>query len=401
MGRNKKSGLDYFPHDVEMHDNFKVRLLMYYHGGGNAYAVYISLLEFIYKAGYYIKVDRYLIFNLSSFLKNNDEYDEIYIKEVIDACVENELFNRELYSKHNILTSRGIQHRYIKIATQAHRIISVDEPFWLDEIIDEFNLRSNKSAIKSDKIEQDQTERELSMEKLEKTTVNSEEMQVSFDFSAQIKENKIKRKERKDNDSLRSSLSPTTPPTSAHARKSFGDEKGDCDHDDPMTANEGVGILKTDKDWLLQVQRKFALDKSIILGWLDSFCNDCNCRGKQQHENLADVKQHFIDWMSKQLNSKNNKKTCKEKVIKITPEKIWLRCQAELSQSVSDEITKQTIESLIFENYDAKSSILLLDVPNRKCSEYIEENCITTLTKVLQKHFGKNIKLNYRLPEYP
>lgn len=398
MGRNKKSGLDYFPHDVEMHDNFKVRLLMYYHGGGNAYAVYISLLEFIYKAGYYIKVDRYLIFNLSSFLKNNDEYDEIYIKEVIDACVENELFNRELYSKHNILTSRGIQHRYIKIATQAHRIISVDEPFWLDEIIDEFNLRSNKSAIKSDKIEQDQTERELSMEKLEKTTVNSEEMQVSSDFSSQIKENKIKRKERKNNDSLRSSLSPTTPPTSAHAREVLSFEEKDRDNEPSITAVEGVAILKEDEDWLLQIQRKFALEKGMIIRWLDSFCVDCDCRGKQQHENLADVKQHFNDWLPKMLSSKGNKKTCKGGGAVLTPEQSWLRCQAEWGKSVTDDVARRTFASLKFSKFDPKTSVLLLSVPNRQSYEFVEKNLIGSMTPILQKHFGRSIILKYQLP---
>lgn len=395
MGRNKKSGLDYFPHDVEMHDNFKVRLLMYYHGGGNAYAVYISLLEFIYKAGYYIKVDRYLIFNLSSFLKNNDEYDEIYIKEVIDACVENELFNRELYSKHNILTSRGIQHRYIKIATQAHRIISVDEPFWLDEIIDEFNLRSNKSAIKSDKIEQDQTERELSMEKLEKTTVNSEEMQVSSDFSTQIKENKIKRKESKDNNSLRSSLSPSTP--LAHAREDLMIEKQDRDYSSPMTAAEGVEILKSDDDWLLQIQRKFAIDKSMIMRWLDSFCCDCDCRGKQTHEGLADVKQHFNDWLSKMLNSKSNKKTCKGIGSNPSPEQRWVRCQAELCRSVDDDTAKQIFEGLKYLDFDARLSSLLLGVPDRQSYEYIERHYVDAMTDVLRRHFGGNIKLSYRI----
>lgn len=168
-----------------------------------------------------------------------------------------------------------------------------------------------------------------------------------------------------------------------------------------MTANEGVEILKNDRDWLLQIQRKFAIDQETIIRWLDSFCVECDCRGKQQHENLADVKQHFNDWMSKQINSKDNIKTCKEKALNMTPEKIWLRCQAELSKSANDEIAKQIFSCLKFENFDVKSSVLLLDIPNRKCSEYIEENCITTLTKVLQKHFGKNIKLNYRLPEYP
>ena len=389
MARPKKKGLKYFTNDVDFYQDIKIRKLIH-HKGIQAVSVYHIILCQIYSQGYYLQWDEDSPFILSEV----SGLQEVKAQEYVEECVAVGLFDKTLFETEKVLTSHAIQERYFEIISAAKRKIEEPLPYLIVKVAGKFLYKSKDAENSSDT----QVKSEQKIVNSEETGINSEETRNNSEFSTQRKE-----KESKDNNSLRSSLSlppsTTTPP--AHARKSFGDEKGDCDHDDPMTANEGVGILKTDKDWLLQVQRKFALDKSIILGWLDSFCNDCNCRGKQQHENLADVKQHFIDWMSKQLNSKNNKKTCKEKVIKITPEKIWLRCQAELSQSVSDEITKQTIESLIFENYDAKSSILLLDIPNRKCSEYIEENCITTLTKVLQKHFGKNIKLNYRLPESP
>ena len=203
--------------------------------------------------------------------------------------------------------------------------------------------------------------------------------------------NKRRKKEKMTEDSL-----PTTPP--AHAREGLGDEKVDKDNDSPLTANEGVEILKTDKDWLLQIQRKFAIEQATITRWLENFCVECDCRGKQQHENLADVKQHFIDWLSKQINPKAvGKKTCKRETEDMTPEKIWLRCQAELSQSTNDEIAKQAFSCLKFENYDAKSCILLIDVPNRKSFDYLEENCVNGMKDVLDKHFGQNIKLNYRI----
>ena len=362
MVRKLKETADWFKHPCELRNTTQMRAIRRKFSN-DGYAVYNYLIEMMCGAkNFELEYSKKLI----ALYCADFDVSEKKFTEIVDFCVAIDVFFID--KKNQKLTSPDLKEYLEGLLNFRER---------------DRNRKANNHSHQIAKI-------------------HMENENIHMENGQSIEENR-KEKERKDNNSLRSSLSlppsTTTPP--AHARKSFGDEKGDCDHDDPMTANEGVGILKTDKDWLLQVQRKFALDKSIILGWLDSFCNDCNCRGKQQHENLADVKQHFIDWMSKQLNSKNNKNTCKEKVIKITPEKIWLRCQAELSQSVSDEITKQTIESLIFENYDAKSSILLLDIPNRKCSEYIEENCITTLTKVLQKHFGKNIKLNYRLPEYP
>ena len=204
--------------------------------------------------------------------------------------------------------------------------------------------------------------------------------------------NNRRKKEKMTEDSL------PTPPTPAHARELLGDEKDGIDCNIPMTVNEGVEILKADKDWLLQIQRKFAIDQETIIRWLDSFCVECDCRGKQQHENLADIKQHFNDWMSKQINSKGvNKKTCKKELSAMTPEKIWLRCQAELGKSTNDEIAKQAFSCLKFENFDIKSSVLLIDVPNRKSYEYLEENWVKSMKDVLSKQFGQNIKLQYRI----
>ena len=103
---------------------------MHYHKGGNAYAIYVMLLELIYKEGYYIKVDKFLIFNLVSMLQYEDEF----VKDVLNACVENELFDRASYENDEILTSYGIQRRYIKIAIDSHRRVSADLPFLLKEI---------------------------------------------------------------------------------------------------------------------------------------------------------------------------------------------------------------------------------------------------------------------------
>ena len=102
--------------------------------------------------------------------------------------------------------------------------------------------------------------------------------------------------------------------------------------------------------------------------------------------------------MAKQTNPKNvGKKTCKKDQPAMTPEKIWLRCQAELSKSTNDEIAKQAFSCLKFENFDIKSSVLLIDVPNRKSYEYLEENWVKSMKDVLSKQFGQNIKLQYRI----
>lgn len=191
------------------------------------------------------------------------------------------------------------------------------------------------------------------------------------------------------------SPSTTTP---AYAREVLSFEEKDRDNEPSITAVEGVAILKEDENWLLQIQRKFALEKGMIIRWLDSFCVDCDCRGKQQHENLADVKQHFNDWLPKMLSSKGNKKTCKGEGAVLTPEQSWLRCQAEWGKSVTDDVARRTFASLKFSKFDPKTSVLLLSVPNRQSYEFVEKNLIGSMTPILQKHFGRSIILKYQLP---
>ena len=360
MVRKLKETADWFKHPCELRNTTQMRAIRRKFSN-DGYAVYNYLIEMMCGAkNFELEYSKKLI----ALYCADFDVSEKKFTEIVDFCVAIDVFFID--KKNQKLTSPDLKE-------------------YLEGLLNFRERDRNRKAKKhSPQI----------------AKIHMENENIHMENGQSIEENS-KGTNSKDNNSLRSSLSlpPSTTTPLAHARESFGDEKDGIDCDIPMTANEGVEILKNDRDWLLQIQRKFAIDQETIIRWLDSFCVECDCRGKQQHENLADIKQHFNDWMAKQTNPKNvGKKTCKKDQPAMTPEKIWLRCQAELSQSVSDGITKQTIESLIFENYDAKSSILLLDIPSRKCRDYIEENCINTMTKVLQKHFGKNIKLNYRLP---
>ena len=385
MARPKKKGLKYFTNDVDFYQDIKIRKLIH-HKGIQAVSVYHILLCQIYSQGYYLQWDEDFPFILSEASGLQEDKTQEYVEE----CVAIGLFNKDLFVNEKILTSQAIQERYIEIISAAKRKIEEPLPYLIVKVTGKLLYKSKDAENSSDT----QVKSEQKIVNSEETDINAEETRNNSEFSTQRKE-----KESKDNNSLRSSLSlppsTTTPP--AHARESFGDEKDGIDCDIPMTANKGVEILKNDRDWLLQIQRKFAIDQETIIRWLDCFCVECDCRGKQQHENLADIKQHFNDWMAKQANSKNNKITCKEKAANITPEKIWLRCQAELTQSTNDEIAKQAFDCLKFEKYNTNTSELLIIVPNRKSFEYLEANCVTGMKDVLKKQFGQNIKLQYRV----
>lgn len=116
MARTSRKGLDYFPMDIDIFNDLKIRKLIKYQGG-KAITVYALLLCDIYKNGYYMEWDKELPFICSELTG----FDEAYISEVIKACLTLGLFSNELFETKKVLTSRGIQERYSHICAQCKR----------------------------------------------------------------------------------------------------------------------------------------------------------------------------------------------------------------------------------------------------------------------------------------
>ncbi len=110
MGRPKKNGLDYFPLDVDIFRDIRVRRLKR-KCGDNATLVYIALLTLIYNEGCYLRVDDDTAFALSEDVGFNE--DEI--NAIIAVSIELGLFSQKMYREHGILTSAAIQNRYLFI----------------------------------------------------------------------------------------------------------------------------------------------------------------------------------------------------------------------------------------------------------------------------------------------
>lgn len=129
MGRPKKNGLDYFPLDVNIFRDIRVRRLKR-KCGDNATLVYIALLTLIYNEGYYLTIDSDTAFALSEDVG----YSEDDINAIIATCVRLGLFSEEMYTTHGILTSAAIQSRYVFIKDNDHsritkyRLISEGSP---------------------------------------------------------------------------------------------------------------------------------------------------------------------------------------------------------------------------------------------------------------------------------
>ena len=105
MARPRKDGLDYFPLDLKIK-----KIIRAY--GAQAVAVVMSVLTTIYRDnGYFANYDEDLIFIIADELKLEDGY----VKDVIEKLIEVEFLSKEQKEKNNILTSIGIQERYLKV----------------------------------------------------------------------------------------------------------------------------------------------------------------------------------------------------------------------------------------------------------------------------------------------
>lgn len=114
MARPNKIGLDYFPLDVNIDDTLKLIEAEHHLIG---FAVVIKLWQKIYSNGYYIKWDEDTKLLFSRELNT----ELTVINSVVNSCLRRDLFNKNMSENHNILTSSGVQKRYILAASQSKR----------------------------------------------------------------------------------------------------------------------------------------------------------------------------------------------------------------------------------------------------------------------------------------
>ena len=110
MARPSKQGIDYFPMDVDFLSDIKTRKILRA-CGAQSIAILICLLCNIYRdTGYYILWDGDLPFLVADEVGTN----EGVVVEVVKKAVQVGFFDKNKFEKYSILTSLGIQNRFIK-----------------------------------------------------------------------------------------------------------------------------------------------------------------------------------------------------------------------------------------------------------------------------------------------
>ncbi len=142
MARTPKKGLDYFPHDCQQDLEMEYIESIF---GLTGYAVYFKLLEIIYKHdGYYVE---WIEKNESIFCKKIGlERDRF--KVILDKLIEVEYFCDSLYQKHSILTSNGIQKRYLE-ATKKRKSVLLLKKYICSDISEKEEVKEIKGELKT------------------------------------------------------------------------------------------------------------------------------------------------------------------------------------------------------------------------------------------------------------
>ncbi len=79
------------------------------------------------------------------------------------------------------------------------------------------------------------------------------------------------------------------------------------------------------------------------------------------------------------------------------PHALWEKCLSLIKENVTEQQYKTWFMPIMFESYNETNKTLVIQVPSQFVYEYLEENYVGLLNKVLQRCFGPQTRLNYRI----
>lgn len=128
MARPQKEGLDYFPLDVDIDQDDKIALIESQYGI-EGFAIVIKLMMKIYKTSYFYEwTEReQLLFSR----RVNVDINKVNV--IINDCIKWELFDEFMYKTYKILTSNGIQRRYMEAVGRRQTVKMCKEYLLLDD----------------------------------------------------------------------------------------------------------------------------------------------------------------------------------------------------------------------------------------------------------------------------
>ena len=168
MARPLKQGIDYFPLSVDFLRDIKVRKIKRACGPYTV-EILLCLLGNIYReTGYYIGWDEDTMFLVADEVGAK----EGLVEETVNKAVQVGFFNQEKFNEYRILTSNGIQKRYLE-ATKKRKEVVISDIYLVNDTIKEEETLVNgvdneQSKVNKSKVNKNNKEKpavQLSSEK--------------------------------------------------------------------------------------------------------------------------------------------------------------------------------------------------------------------------------------------
>lgn len=170
MARPTAKGVEYFPLNVNFINDLKVRKLLL-SCGAESIAVLIYLLSTIYKdEGYFVELHEDEIDLIALDVNVTPEF----VLEVINKACEVRFFDVNLYENFNILTSKGIQERYLKITERRKNSVVITQFNLINVDINSINVDNNSINVYNNSINvYKSTQSKVKKRKVQKSTEKS------------------------------------------------------------------------------------------------------------------------------------------------------------------------------------------------------------------------------------
>ena len=130
MARPTKDGVDYFPKDTDFYEDDKVKLLRAEFGAKGMYLLDYLLCRLYKTNGYYMQWDDDRCFLVSDGAGCGCTPD--FVAEVVAGCIRRSLFDERVFDMFGVLTSAGIQRRFVRMLDKRERYAFCEEYFLLD-----------------------------------------------------------------------------------------------------------------------------------------------------------------------------------------------------------------------------------------------------------------------------
>ena len=176
--RLRKNDLDYFPLEININQDSKI-LLLEGKFGLEGFAVLIKLYIKIYgDKGYYCEwneVEKLLFARMLGI-------DADRLDEIISTCIKFKIFDKKIYEKYSILTSKGIQERFFFI-TSRRKKINVENSYLLINCEEYRAVEKTKKTVENSKIQSERVNKQS--ERVNKQTKDA------FLQQSKVKESKV------------------------------------------------------------------------------------------------------------------------------------------------------------------------------------------------------------------